>query len=158
MQYRTPSTRYTLKFLSKNISGFHISSRFYKEYYYKYNRKWQKIALKICKLIISNVADKNPEDNNGDTPLHLAAKNQYHGYDLCRIIIYNNFKDNVYNKNLKNNDGKTPLDVAVTAQIRNLLTVCFEKEAELEVKSFLFLWLFAFFAFVLSQLSLLGVD
>ena len=49
--------------------------------------------------------DKNPEDNEGITPLHLAVENGRHG--VCRLIL-----KNVEEKHPENIYGKTPLDLA----------------------------------------------
>ena len=32
--------------------------------------------LSLCKFIMENLEDKNPEDSDGFTPLHLAAQNR----------------------------------------------------------------------------------
>ena len=51
------------------------------------------------------VADKNPKDNFGNTPLHFAAAVGRIG--VCELIL-----KNVDERNPKNNEGKTPLDFA----------------------------------------------
>ena len=61
--------------------------------------------LEVCELLLENVVDKNPKDNNGNTPLHLAAQNGQ--FALCELIL-----KNADEKNPKSNYGKTPLDSA----------------------------------------------
>ena len=54
-----------------------------------------------------DVENKNPPNNNGHTPLHVAA---YKGhFDVCRLII-----DNVKNKNPADSRGITPLHRAAS--------------------------------------------
>ena len=62
--------------------------------------------LEICKLIVSEVDDKNPLDNRGRTPLHLAAM---HG----RSEIYKFIAERVEEKNPPDYRGKTPLHEAI---------------------------------------------
>ena len=40
--------------------------------------------LEICKLLILNVEDKNPSNNNGFIPFYAAAKNRY--LDIYKFI------------------------------------------------------------------------
>lgn len=47
----------------------------------------------------------NPEDNKGQTPFHLAAKNGH--LEICQIIMAN-----VEDKNPINHDGETPSQLA----------------------------------------------
>ena len=54
---------------------------------------------------VLDVEDFNPEDGEGQTPFHLAAK---HGHlEICRLIIAN-----ITDKNPINDDGETPLQLA----------------------------------------------
>ena len=48
---------------------------------------------------------KNPQNFNGDTPLHIAASKGY--FAICKLIL-----QNVSNKNPSNNFGSTPLMIA----------------------------------------------
>ena len=54
----------------------------------------------------STVQDKNPADENGWTPLHIAAEQGHH--DICQIII-----ENVETKNPTDENGDTPLKIAI---------------------------------------------
>ena len=56
--------------------------------------------------IIDAIVDKNPKDNDGVTPLHLAAK--YCHLDICNLII-----EMIEDKNSQTNSRDTPLDFAV---------------------------------------------
>ena len=62
--------------------------------------------MDICRIIIERIANKNPADNRGFTPLHNAAKWGY--LDIMRLII-----GHVEDKYPVNNDGKTPKDLAM---------------------------------------------
>ena len=62
--------------------------------------------LEICKLIVSEVNDKNPLDNQGRTPLHLAAMQGH-------FEIYKFIAERVDEKNPADNRGKTPLHEAI---------------------------------------------
>ena len=61
--------------------------------------------MEISKLIIKNAEEKNPKNNFGNTPLHLAAT---HGHlEVSRLIM-----ENITQFNPENNFGKTPFDFA----------------------------------------------
>ena len=62
--------------------------------------------LEICKLIVSEVDDKNPLDNQGRTPLHYAS---IYGHSE----IYKFIAERVEEKNPPDNQGKTPLYMAI---------------------------------------------
>ena len=66
--------------------------------------------LEICKLILGKIDIKNPADNEGWTPLHLAAFNGH--LDFCQMII-----EQIDYNHLTNNDKTeeewTPLHWAV---------------------------------------------
>ena len=59
----------------------------------------------MCKLIIEYIQNKNPEDNDGFTALHLAAQNGH--FETCKLIL-----ENITDKNPGDNDGFTPLHSA----------------------------------------------
>ena len=62
----------------------------------------------MVEFILANVVDKNPENENGDTPLHQAAKKGF--LKICKLICQH-AKDK-YPENIKNNLGQTPIEVA----------------------------------------------
>ena len=49
--------------------------------------------------------DKSPRDNNGRTPLHVAASNGH--LDVCKYIM-----EKIQDKNPRDNSGQTPIDKA----------------------------------------------
>ena len=74
--------------------------------------------LKICKLLIANVIDKNPINNvqnvpsnivnDGPTVLHVAA--WFGQFEACKLIV-----ESVVDKNPRNLTGRTPLQLAAEA-------------------------------------------
>ena len=59
--------------------------------------------LAICKIILDKVDTKNPADDEGWTPLHLAALGDYRSHlDLCQIILkkidYSHYNDKTFVK------------------------------------------------------------
>ena len=78
------------------------------------------IAIFVLKLIIENVANKNPKNNDGTTTLHLAATNSIMylfenlSMKMLQIRIQNgNTALHVENENPGNNFGTTPFHLAV---------------------------------------------
>ena len=61
--------------------------------------------IDVCRLIMDKVADKNPADLSGSTPLHVAAS--CGRTDVCRIIL-----ERVDDKIPADQVGRTPLHVA----------------------------------------------
>ena len=62
----------------------------------------------MIEFILANVVDKNPKNENGDTPLHQAAKNGF--LKICKLICQH-AKD-THPENIKNNLGQTPIALA----------------------------------------------
>ena len=61
---------------------------------------------KVFQTMLETADDKNPMDDNWDTPLHYAAKGGH--YAICKLIIDADIED----KNPRNKSNKTPLDLA----------------------------------------------
>ena len=59
----------------------------------------------VCKAMIENLNDKNPEDWDGCTPLHLAVV--WGSFEICKLMI-----DNLVIKNPADKRGWTPLHSA----------------------------------------------
>jgi len=68
-----------------------------------------KRSADVVKLLLSRGSEVNAKDNNGYTPLHIAALNGC--YDIIKILI-----ESGADKNAKDNDGNTPYDRAVWVQ------------------------------------------
>ena len=63
---------------------------------------------KVFQTMLEEADDKNPTDDNYDTPLHLAAKGGH--YAICKLIIDAGISD----KNPSNRSDETPLGVATS--------------------------------------------
>ena len=61
----------------------------------------------ICKFIVKNLENKNPGDDKGVTPLHVAARCGKE--DVCKFLM-----DNLVDKNPQANNGITPLHEAAS--------------------------------------------
>ena len=61
---------------------------------------------KVFQTMLQKAVDKNPKDDNWDTPLHSAAKGGH--YTICKLIIDAGIGD----KNPSNINGETPLHSA----------------------------------------------
>ena len=73
-----------------------------------YIRAAKEGRLNVCRLIIQNNQNKNPADDDNNTPLHSAAEEG--NLEICRLII-----ENVQDKNPANRNGDTPLHKALGA-------------------------------------------
>ena len=62
--------------------------------------------LILCRMILINVEDKNPEDSDGTTALHVAAEEGY--LEICKLLLKNGA--NIHHEN---QDGDTPLQFAI---------------------------------------------
>ena len=60
--------------------------------------------VKVCRLIMETLVDKNPGNNDGVTPLHSAAHCGH--LDVCKLIC-----KNIAEKNPIDNFGQTPISV-----------------------------------------------
>ena len=73
--------------------------------------------MDVFMTIFERAEDKNPKDNFGFTPLHLAAENGH--LELCQLII-----ENVQDKNPKNSwDKITPLQNDHFWQLREMESI-----------------------------------
>jgi len=63
---------------------------------------------KVFQTMLEEADDKNPTDDNYDTPLHLAAKGGH--YTICKLIIDAGVSD----KNPSNRSDETPLELATS--------------------------------------------
>ena len=61
---------------------------------------------KVFQTMLETADDKNPMDDNWDTPLHYAAKGGH--YAICKLIIDADIED----KNPSNKSNVTPLGLA----------------------------------------------
>ena len=61
--------------------------------------------LILCRMILINLEDKNPQDCDGSTPLHAAAKEGH--LEVCKLLIKN--EANIHHRNQR---GRTPIQLA----------------------------------------------
>ena len=69
---------------------------------------------KVFQTMLEKAVDKNPKDNNWDTPLHSAAEGGH--YTICKLIIDAGIRD----KNPSNKSGETPLGLATSNKHRKV--------------------------------------
>ena len=61
--------------------------------------------VELCRILMENLMDKNPEDLSGQTPFHIAASCGY--LDVCRLFM------NIWvDKNHVDDGVRTPLHIA----------------------------------------------
>ena len=71
--------------------------------------------LEIFTYLLKKLLHKNPENEQGVTPLHMAATNGH--FDICRLLIANILTE----KNPRDNTGRTPLHAAA---YKGYLDIC----------------------------------
>ena len=106
----TGNTEIVTKVFQKDIFDYQKGIPF--QYSAKYGN------LEVCRFFIKNTDNKNPKDDEGETPLHIAAKNGK--FQVCQMI----FEAGIDDKNPKASeyiDGFTPLHLAAA---NNHLSVC----------------------------------
>ena len=64
--------------------------------------------IKVFQTMLEKAVDKNPKDDNWDTPLHFAAKGGH--YTICKLIIDAGIRD----KNPSNKNDENPLELAIS--------------------------------------------
>ena len=64
--------------------------------------------IKVFHTMLEKAVDKNPKDDNWDTPLHSAAKGGH--YTICKLIIDTGIRD----KNPSNKNDETPIGLATS--------------------------------------------
>ena len=62
--------------------------------------------INVFQTMLEKAVDKNPKDDNWDTPLHSAAEGGH--YTICKLIIDAGIRD----KNPSNKSNETPLGLA----------------------------------------------
>ena len=79
-------------------------------------------GAEVAEVLIANGAEVNAKDNDGNTPLHDAARGgaEWNGAEVAKVLIANDA-----DVNAKNKKGETPLYVATreeSAEVKKLLT------------------------------------
>ena len=104
-------------------------------------RRYRKNIRNFCRLLIENIADKNPAALNGSTPLHLAAKKGH--VEIVRLIVETGVdKNSLFN-------GKTPLDLVLETSFKSFTLYRLLSKDKFQLCGLIFedltTWLCAFF-------------
>ena len=93
--------------------------------------------LEVVKILINSGAEVDAKDNNGLTPLHVAAKEReiFHGGQVQLLEIFKVLINSGAQFNIKNNDGKTPLDLATDQKVKKYLLELQNKDSDKETIS-----------------------
>ena len=119
---KNPRNRYgetPLHFLALKLHNPKMCSISYSPSYPRNSSDLLSDYLEVYKYILKNVLDKNPTDDTGQTPLHVALSGRL--TKQCSLLRYDNlnkevFKfilENIDNKNPEDNNGVTPKDIAL---------------------------------------------
>ena len=76
--------------------------------------------FEICQFIIDNVAEKNPKNDTGLTPLHLAASKGH--FEICDLILKNTNDKNPEDWSY----GLTPLHAAAQSEHIQVFQLIFD--------------------------------
>ena len=87
----------------------------------------QDLQSKVMEILLNNRGNANVKDAEGNTPLHLATKNEY-------TEIVNKLLKHGANPNIKNNAGKTPLHLATENAYSKIADVLLKNGADATIK------------------------
>ena len=87
--------------------------------------------------MINSGAEVDAKDNNGLTPLHVAAKERefFHGGQVELLEIFKLLINSGAQFDIKNNDGKTPFDLAKHYEVKAYLLELQNKDSDKETIS-----------------------
>ena len=93
--------------------------------------------LEVVKILIASEAEVDAKDNNGLTPLHVAAKERefFHGGQVELLEIFKLLINSGAQFDIKNNDGKTPFDLAKHYEVKAYLLELQNKDSDKETIS-----------------------
>ena len=69
--------------------------------------------LEVYKYILKNVLDRNPRDDTGQTPLHVALSGSLLRNANLNKEVFKFILENIDDKNPEDNNGVTPKDIAL---------------------------------------------